>query len=71
MVKLNRETVSLTWEVNELRKERKSLAIKIKELQSSIGELKEPETCKENCSDADIVPANISIIKRQVSKHNS
>ena len=37
MVKLNRETVSLTWEVNELRKEKKTLAIKVKELQSSVG----------------------------------
>ncbi len=30
MVKLNRETVSLTCEVNELRKEKKTLAIKVK-----------------------------------------
>ena len=41
MIKLNRETVSLTWEVNELRKEKKTLAIKIKEIQSSIGDIKE------------------------------
>jgi len=32
MIKLNRETVSLTCEVNELRKEKKTLAIKINEI---------------------------------------
>ena len=51
MVKLNRQTVTLTWEVNELRKEKKTLAIKVKELQSCIGDLREPEVSKENCSD--------------------
>jgi hypothetical protein len=30
MIKLNRETVSLTCEVNELRKEKKKLATKVK-----------------------------------------
>jgi len=42
MVKLNRETVSLTCEVNELRKEKKTLGIKLKELLSCINEIKEP-----------------------------
>lgn len=54
-----------------MRKEKKSLAIKIKEVQSTIGELREPDLVKENCSDGEIVPANISIIKRQASKHHS
>jgi hypothetical protein len=42
MVKLNRETVSLTCEVNELRKEKKNLGIKLKEIQTCIDDLKEP-----------------------------
>lgn len=36
MIKLNRETVSLTCEVNELRKEKKTLSIKLKEIHSCI-----------------------------------
>ena len=36
MVKLNRETVTLTCEVNELRKEKKTLGIKIKALTTAI-----------------------------------
>jgi hypothetical protein len=40
MIKLNRETVSLTWEVNELRKEKKILGIKVNEIETNIKELK-------------------------------
>lgn len=40
MIKLNRETVGLTCEVNELRKEKKTLGFKIKELQNSVKDLK-------------------------------
>lgn len=36
MVKLNRETVNLTSEVNELRKEKKVLTVKVRDLQSCI-----------------------------------
>ncbi|CAM6001234.1 unnamed protein product [Sphagnum balticum] len=45
MVKLNRETVSLTCEVNELRKEKKTLISKVRELQSCLKDLKE-DGCK-------------------------
>lgn len=41
MIKLNRETVSLTCEVNELRKEKKKLNTKITELKRFIEELSE------------------------------
>ena len=41
MIKLNRETVSLTCEVNELRKEKKKLATKAKELKFYIEEIAE------------------------------
>lgn len=40
MVKLNRETVNLTSEVNELRKEKKGLTVKIRDLQSCIREMR-------------------------------
>lgn len=46
MVKLNRETVTLTCEVNELRKEKKTLGVKLKALLTSIREYKEVEAYK-------------------------
>ena len=71
MVKLNRETVTLTCEVNELRKEKKTLGVKVKNLMASIRELKDNEGYKENNSSMqDIVPTNISMIRKQVSKYS-
>jgi hypothetical protein len=75
MVKLNRETVNLTSEVNELRKEKKFLATRIKDLQASLRELQEQfherEKDKENeQSLTDIIPANISVIRSQPSRHS-
>lgn len=64
MIKLNRETVSLTCEVNELRKEKKTLSIKLKEIQTCIKDLQETEIFKENNSVQDIIPVNISIIRK-------
>lgn len=78
MIKLNRETVSLTCEVNELRKEKKKLGTKIKELKHYIYDLSDYDIQKENrpgkahhIGDDEIVPANISIIRSKPSKHIS
>ena len=73
MIKLNRETVNLTSEVNELRKEKKLLTTRMNELQSYIGEVSLHFPDKENPKDisslTDIVPVNISVIRSQNSKH--
>jgi hypothetical protein len=80
MIKLNRETVSLTCEVNELRKEKKKYTAKIKELKQYINDLNDWDSNKENPMntkakltlshhDDEIVPANISIIRSRPSKH--
>ena len=75
MIKLNRQTVSLTSEVNELRKEKKNLQSKIKELQGSIKKTKQhlPQFMKENkhSSIAEMVPGNISAIRSAPSNYNS
>jgi hypothetical protein len=57
--------------VNELRKEKKTLSIKLKEIHTCIKDLKENEVFKENSSVQDIIPANISIIRKEASKHHS
>ena len=76
MIKLNRETVNLTSEVNELRKEKKNLLSKIKELQLFIKDIKQYFTennVKENINSsiAEIVPGNISAIRSSPSNYNS
>ena len=74
MIKLNRETVNLTSEVNELRKEKKNLSTKINDLLASIREIKSQLPDKENQKDVssltDIVPVNISVIRSHNSKHS-
>ena len=73
MIKLNRETVNLTSEVNELRKQKKVSTVKIRDLLASIKELRGQFQQKENIKDisslTDIVPVNISVIRSQNSKH--
>jgi regulator of replication initiation timing len=75
MIKLNGETVKLTSEVNELRKEKKNLISKTKQLQLNIKDIRTHFTeknVKENANSiTEFVPGNISAIRSENSKHQS